>query len=262
VVPSGPLSGRRIVLTRRPRQASTLAALLEARGATVVEVPAIEVVPAPDPQPLDAALSALERYDWLVFTSANTVNAVIGRMAFLGLEPRLGARGPRIAAAGPATAAAFRQAFPEDRLAVAPADEFGAKGLLEVLVRQGVAGARVLLPGSTRARQELPSGLRAEGAAVDVVAAYATVAPEDLAQRVKSVLDQGFDLVAFASPSAVESFAEAAGERALSLPAVAIGPTTAEAARAAGFTVRAVAMPATAEGLAAAAEAALLTASH
>jgi uroporphyrinogen-III synthase len=97
---------------------------------------------------------------------------------------------------------------------------------------------------------------------VDVGVAYATVEPPDLAARAAAALAEGFDLLAFASPSAVESFAHAAGERARGLPAVAIGPTTAEAARAAGFEVRAVARPSTAEGLAAAAETALLTESR
>jgi uroporphyrinogen-III synthase len=256
------LAGRRIVLTRRPGQVSTLAGLLQERGAVVVEVPAIEIAPAPDPAALDAALEALGEYDWVVFTSANTVNAVLGRLTVLGLEPRLGARGPLLAAVGPATASALRQAFPADRVAIAPEESFRAAGLAVALARRGISGARFLLPGSTRAREELPDLLRAQGAAVDVVVAYATVEPVDLGERVSRALAEGFDLVAFASPSAVEAFAQAAGDRAQGLRAVAIGPTTAEAARAAGFDVRAVASPSTAEGLAAAAEAALLTASH
>jgi len=258
----GALAGRRIVLTRRAGQASPLVTLLQERGATVVEVPAIEIGPAPDPTGLDAALQALDRYDWIVFTSANTVNAVLGRMAVLGLEPRLGARGVKVAAVGPATAAALRQAFPADRVALAPEASFRAAGVAEAFSKRGVAGACFLLPGSTRAREELPAALRGAGATVDVVVAYATVEPPDLGERVSHALAEGFDLVAFASPSAVEAFAQAAGERAQGLRAVAIGPTTAEAARAAGFDVRAVASPSTAEGLAAAVEAAALTASR
>lgn len=258
----GSLAGRRIVVTRRPDQASPLTTLLQERGATVVEVPAIHIAPAPDPSALDAALEHLGRYQWMVFTSVNTVNAVLGRLTVLGLEPRLGVRGPKVAAVGPATAAALRQAFPEDRVAIAPEESFRAASLGEALARRGIEGARVLLPGSSRAREELPALLRAAGATVDAVVAYATLEPPDLAERVGRALAVGFDLVAFASPSAVEAFAQAAGERTAGLAAVVIGPTTAEAARAAGFEVRAVASPSTAEGLAAAAEVALLTASH
>jgi uroporphyrinogen-III synthase len=258
----GALAGRRVVVTRRPGQASPLSSLLQDRGAAVSEVPSIEIAAAPDVKPLDEALANLGRYDWVVFTSANAVNAVLGRLTVLGLEPRLEARGPKVAAVGPATAASLRRAFPQDRVALAPEESFRGVAVAETFARRGIAGARVLVPGSSRARPELPAALREAGATVDVVVAYATVEPPGLRERVAEALAEGFDLVAFASPSAVESFAHAAGERARGLPAVAIGPTTAEAARAAGFDVRAVARLSTAEGLVAAAEAALLTKSR
>lgn len=254
------LAGRRIVLTRRAGQASALARLFEERGASVVEVPAIEVAPPADSGPLDEALRSLERYAWLVFTSANAVNAVLGRLAMLGLEPRLGARGPRLASVGPATTTALRSAFPADRVALEPAGEFRAAGLLTAFTREALApGAQLLVPTSSRAKDELATGLRALGARVDVVVAYETVEPADLRERVEACLRSSFDLLAFASPSAVDGFVAAAGERSRGLPAVVIGPTTAQAARTAGLQVRAVAQPSTAEGLVAAAEAALAT---
>ena len=42
---SGPLAGRRLVVTRGKGPSTHLAALLEERGASVVEVPSIEIVP-------------------------------------------------------------------------------------------------------------------------------------------------------------------------------------------------------------------------
>jgi uroporphyrinogen-III synthase len=251
------LAGRRVVVTRRPGQSSTLAQLLAERGAAVIEVPAIEIRVPAEVAPLDEALRFLERYDWVVFTSANAVNAVLGRIAVLGLEPRLGARGPRLASVGPATTAALRSAFPADRVALEPAADFRAAGLVAAFVSQGRVPGRVLLPSSSRGRDELAAGLRVLGADVEAVVAYETVEPADLRERVLACLASGFDLLAFASPSAVDGFVAAAGERARGLPAVAIGPTTALAARAAGLDVRAVAQPSTAEGLVAAAEAAL-----
>ncbi len=231
--------------------------LLEERGAEVVEVPAIEIVPPADLAPLDEALRSLERYQWLVFTSANAVNAVLGRIAVLGLAPRLGERGPRLASVGPATSAALRSAFPADRVALEPPADFRAAGLAEAFGRVLGSGTRVLIPSSSRGRPELAQGLRALGAQVDVVSAYATVEPLDLRPRVEACLKAGFDLVVFASPSAVEGFVAAAGARSPGLPAVVIGPTTAQAALAAGLEVKAIARPSTSEGLVAAAEAAL-----
>lgn len=255
----GALAGRRIVVTRRAGQGSTLVDLLQARGATVVEVPAIEIVPPDDPGPLDDALSHLERYRWLVLTSANAVHAVLGRIAVLGLEPRLTARGARLASVGPATTAALRASFPADRVALEPPSDHRAAALAEAFVAQGLRGARVLLPSSSRAREELPAALAALGADVEIVTAYRTIEPPGLQARVDACLAEGFDLVAFASPSAVEAFASAVGPRAAGLRAAAIGPTTALAARGAGFDVRATARPSTAEGLVEAVETALGT---
>ena len=250
----GTLTGRRIVLTRRRGQSGRIGEMLEERGAHVLEVPAIEIVAPPDPGPLDEALRELERYQWVVLTSANAVSAVLGRLAVLGLEPRLGARGPKVASVGPATTAALGASFPEDQVALQPGTDFRAAALAEAFARRGVKGARVLVPASTRARDELVRELGELGARVDVVAAYSVVEPPGLGECVLRCLDEGFDLALFASPSAVEAFAQAAGDRARGTPVVVIGPTTEAAARAARFDVRAVASPSTAEGLLYAAE--------
>src|ERR1700737_3763878 len=62
------LTGLRIMVTRTDRQASALAGALQARGAEAVRCPVIAFEPiAVDP----AALQDLDRYDWLVLTSAN-----------------------------------------------------------------------------------------------------------------------------------------------------------------------------------------------
>jgi uroporphyrinogen III methyltransferase/synthase len=249
----GTLGGRRLVVTRPRSQSSRLLELLEERGASVVEVPGIEVEPPPDWAPLDEALLGLERYQWVVLTSANAVSALVGRIAVLGLEPRLSAHGARLACVGPATRAALEASFPGDRATLEPR-ESRAAALLEALAGVGVRGSRVLLPASSRARRELAEGLRALGAAVDLLPAYATVVPPGLAEAVRACLEGGFDLALFASPSAVEAFASAAGERARGLACAVIGPTTEAAARAAGLDVRAVASPSTTEGLVAAAE--------
>ena len=248
------LAGRRIVVTRRAGQASALVRLLQERGARVIEVPSIEVAPPADASALDDALRARDRFQWLVFTSANAVDAVAARLTALGLPPRLTPDGPKLASVGEATTAALRAAFPDDPVALEPAQGFRSAELARVFARESMAGARVLLPCSSRVRDELPRALRALGAEVLTVVAYETVEPPDLGQRVARCLEEGFDLVAFASPSAVEAFVAAAGERVRGLPVVAIGPTTAEAARAAGLDVRGIAAPSTAEGLVAAAE--------
>ena len=244
--PGRPLAGRRILLTRRSEQGGTLARRLTDLGASLLEAPAIEVGPPDDPGPLEEALSNLDRYDWLVFTSANAVAAVRDR------SPRALPSSLKLACVGRATSEAVRDAFPSHPVDLEPADAYRGLGLLEAFGALSAPPRRVLLPVSDLSRLELAEGLRALGAAVDRPVAYRTSTPAAFAARTGEALASGIDLVLLASPSAVQGFADVPGARAADIPVVAIGPTTAEAARAAGLRVLAVAQPSTAEGLVAA----------
>ena len=241
------LADRRILLTRRAQQSEPLARRLTDLGATVMFAPAIEVGPPEDPAPLDEALGALERYDWLVFTSPNAVAAVKARLEVLGRKAM--PTGLKIASVGRATSEAAQEAFRECRVALAPADDYRAEGLLEAFAKLAEPPRRVLVPASDLSRPTLAEGLRALGATVDQPIAYRTTTPEDLASRLQETLAAGFDLVLLASPSAVQGLADVLGADAAGLPTVVIGPTTAASARLAGMAVLGVADPSTVEGL-------------
>lgn len=238
---TGALAGRRFLVTRRPEQSGGLVALLREAGAEVREAPAIAVAGPEDASGLDAALQAVGAFDWVAFTSVNAVKAVAERLP-------AGASLPRLASVGPATSRAIEEALgrPPD---LVPESEFRAEGLAAALVARGVAGARVLLPLSDRARDTLESALRSAGAEVVRVVAYRTLAPPGAAEALAAALADGFDMALFASPSAVENVVALLGERARGLPSAVIGPVTEQAARAAGLDVRAVAEPSTAAGL-------------
>ena len=90
-----PLFGRSVVVTRAREQASELRLRLEALGAEVLELPAIEI------EPIDVALPTSPAYEWLVFTSANGVRAFFhDGLTPAGLDARALA-GVRLAAIGP-----------------------------------------------------------------------------------------------------------------------------------------------------------------
>jgi len=250
-----PLEGRRILLTRRPDQAEPLANRLATLGATVVLAPAIEVGPPEDPAPISEALRNLDRYEWLVFTSPNAVDAVKANLE--AVERKTLPTALKVACVGRATSQATQAAFRDCRVALAPADDYRAEGLIQAFAKLEVPLGRVLLPVSDLSRPALAEGLRALGAAVDQRIAYRTSTPEDLVSRLRDALAPGIDLVLFASPSAVQGFADVLGAGTSGLPAVAIGPTTAASARLAGMQILAVADPSTVEGLVAAAVRAL-----
>jgi uroporphyrinogen-III synthase len=135
-------------------------------------------------------------------------------------------------------------------------EEFTASSLVRLLAQQGVGGKRILVPQGSLARTELVQGLRDVGAEVHPVTVYQTIAAD--ARNAGPILDivrQGrMDVVTFASPSAVQNFAQLLPERSLvsigQVTTIAvIGPTTAQAIRDLRGTPVIVAADATAVGL-------------
>jgi len=242
------LTGRTVVVTRPAGEPSTLTDLLRAEGATVLEAPAIEILPAEDTGPLDDAVAELNEggFAWVVFSSPRAVDAACERMDALGLP-----RGMRamIAAVGPATAAALLEAGFHVHLVADP-------HTTDALADQFPAGrGRVLLPRADIAPPGLEDVLSAKGWTPVRVVAYRTGLSATLPDEVAWALDaRRVDAVAFTSASTVRGFASLTPERPV---AVAIGPVTARAAREEGFVVAAVAEPHTMEGLAAAVTSAL-----
>jgi len=252
-----PLFGRRVVVTRPRAQAGALADLLEAEGAEVITFPTIAIAPPPDPAPLERAVAAAGGYDWIVFTSANGVEAFFARFAAARLDVRELAS-VRLAAIGPETAAQLERRLL--RVAVTAAD-YRAEGLVAALAGEDLRGRRVLLPRAAGARPVLPDALRACGARVDEVVAYRAVPPAeaDVAGLTAALEAGAVDAVTFTSSSTVRNFVELLGRRATARllangrPAVAcIGPVTAATVRDLGLRVDVLPATYTAAALAAA----------
>jgi uroporphyrinogen III methyltransferase/synthase len=242
-----PLAGKRVLVTRPRDQAGALCALLAAAGAEPVSVPAIAIAPL-DPAPLQAALARLANYDWLVFTSVNGVQIFFRALAARGEDPGILA-GKRICAIGPATAAALTA-----RGLPAPLQprRFVAESVAETLIAEGVAGRRVLLPRAAGARPILAERLRAAGAVVEEIPIYAARAA-GAGATARTLLQAGeIELVTFTSASTVHHFLEMLGAGAAwpdGVRVACIGPITADAARAHGLPVDAIAAVHTGPGL-------------
>ncbi len=240
-----PLHGRRVVVTRAREQAGTMGGLLHALGAEVIELPTIEIQPAPDYTALDAALTNLSAYDWLIFTSANGVRFFFERLDLSAADVR-SIRG-RICAIGPAT----RESIQRAHLKVdVTATEYVAEGLLEALREYDLAGARVLIARAAVARDTLPKELALRGAQVDVVEAYRTLPPENLAADAAKILMRKPDWIAFTSSSTVQNLVAAAGAAALEgVRTASIGPVTSATLRKLGIPVTVEASVYTVPGL-------------
>lgn len=248
-----PLFGKRVLVTRARHQASALSELLRQYGAEPLEFPVIAIVPPENYAPLDQALQQASTYDWIIFTSANGVEMVIQRLLALGLDVRALA-GPALVAIGSATAEALQRYGL--RVELIP-EEFRAEGIIAALSKTGVPGKKILLPRAAEAREILPQTLRAQGAVVDEIFAYRTVAADPPSDEIYQLLEEGrVDAVTFTSSSTVRNFVERLTRRGLvakevlnEIVVACIGPVTANTAQELGIKVDLVAKEYTIPGL-------------
>jgi uroporphyrinogen III methyltransferase/synthase len=230
-----PLLGKRIVVTRTRKQASVLSNKLRALGAYVIELPTIRIEPPSDLREFGELVQDAHIYDWIVFTSANGVEAFFNIFFKLYDDAReIG--GVRIAAIGPATAQRVKDFHLHVDL---QPEEFVAEDVVHEFKKQGsIENLRILLVRAEKARDVLPKELSAMGAIVDEAFAYRTV-PEtrDTSGARRQLAKDGADLITFTSSSTVENFL------ALGLPwpkgmrVASIGPVTSKTARDHGLNI-------------------------
>ena len=186
---SRPLFGLRVLVTRPSHQAAGMVRKLESLGAVVSKLSAVEICEPADLHPVDRSLAQLRKgeWDWLVFTSANGVHALLRRLEALGRDLRdLGS--VQLAAIGPKTAEALREYHL--RADVVPASEFSSEGLVRALAPH-VRGQRVLLARANRGRELLQDELVKTAARVEQVAVYDQVDAVELNPAVLDALRRG-----------------------------------------------------------------------
>jgi len=246
-----PLSGKRVAITRAREQAGVLREKLAALGAEVIEIPTIEIRPPDSWEPLDAAIRRLEKFDYLLATSANGVRNFLARLAACGRDVR-DLKGLTIGAIGPVTAAELAGAGVKVDLLPS---EYVAEGLLAALGDCDLRGKAFLIPRARAARDLVPRVLKERGARVEVVEAYQTVAPDISAEELARLLTPPPDVITFTSSSTATNFAKLVGEDRLGqtlhgVVIASIGPVTSETLRKLGLTVTLEAHESTMAGLA------------
>jgi uroporphyrinogen-III synthase len=229
--------------------AGTFPGLLEALRAipaTVEEAPMMIFAPPLDWRPVDEAAKDLGRFEAVAFTSPRAARAFRERMVALGME-RMD-KPAAIWAAGAGTAQALGEGLgtarrPDDR---AVADQGAAAALAGAMLAARIRGP-ILFPCGDIRRDELPARLRDAGIVVEEVVCYRSVLASEADARSAAGRAR---VIVVASPSVAELLARScpAGERP---DLLAVGPTTAEAARAAGWAPAGVAARPTADALAA-----------
>jgi uroporphyrinogen-III synthase len=249
------LAGKRIVVTRADHQRGRLADALEEKGAEVISIATIAIVPPSSFADLDWSIQNLSSFDFLILTSANGVRSLAERVQACDVSWRTFEH-LQIACIGPATSAAV------SRLGLSVGftpEEYIAESVVSMLATR-VAGKSVLLVRGALGRDVIPSALAERGARVKVVEAYRTILPEESVPRVREVLAgrELPDAVTFTSSSTVENFFSLVKTAGVELPpglrAVSIGPVTSRTLREHNWKPAAQAAVADIPGLVAACE--------
>jgi len=196
-----PLNGRTVVITRAQEQQGEAHQLFKDKGARVLDLPALVIV-APDLwEPLDDALSGLEKFHWIVFSSSNGVRAVEERLQRMGDALERRPNNLKIAAVGKKTA------FSLQKLGVVPdfvPPKFVADSLFEHFPASGL-GLRILIPRvQSGGRTFLADAFDKTGAQVLEVAAYESCCPTKMPEATaKALLQKEVDAIVFTSGKTV-----------------------------------------------------------
>jgi uroporphyrinogen III methyltransferase / synthase len=236
-----PLKGKRIVVTRASEQAEDFIGTLESLGAEILLLPAVAFSEPDDFGPLDRAVSDLEKFDWVIFTSRNAVRFLASRFEHIEISlERVNSLmlTPNVAVIGNATS---YEAWSVGFIPQYEASESSGEALARELAEQ-VRGKRVLLPRSDQADARLPDALRDAGAEVTEVIAYRNVVPPFEPSVLDAIRGGAVDVLTFFSPSAYRRLAEEIGVETLrrqsgKILLASIGPTTSGAIRQDGLGV-------------------------
>jgi len=230
-----PMFGRRILVTR---EHSGGFESLKKLGAEILEFPTIEHRDPESWDEADQAISEIESYNWIVFTSKNGVVYFFKRFFGLGRDIR-DLKGINICAIGPKTQAEIEKHG--IRVALVP-EVFRAEGLVKAFGDEGVQGMRFLLPRAEEAREEFPEAVKEAGAEITIATVYRTICPEHHGKQLVRFFREGrITIATFTSASTFNNLVKMTGHQANELlrnvTLAAIGPVTKQAIEKQGLKV-------------------------
>jgi uroporphyrinogen III methyltransferase/synthase len=200
-----PLTGKTILVTRSVGQSSQFSDRLIASGATVIEMPTLEIGPPSSWEDLDHAIAHLSDFDWLILTSTNAIDYFFERLIAQGKDIRALA-GVKIAVVGEKTAYSLKQHCLQPDF-IPP--NFVADSLVENFPEK-LDSKKVLFPRvESGGREVLVKELTLKGAKIIEVAAYQSCCPNGIPPAAKLALqNRKIDVITFASSKTVEFFSQ------------------------------------------------------
>ncbi|MCW3995184.1 MAG: uroporphyrinogen-III synthase [Candidatus Bathyarchaeota archaeon] len=237
------LKGRTVAITRPAGQAEEAGALIRTMGGVPYYIPAIEIKPLSNPEPVKKFIVELceGRVDYVVLMSTNGVKYLFNIAESLNLDEELkkGLEKAFVIGVGPRTAQALQEVGV--RVDLVPA-KYSSDGLLEVFTERGVRGKTIRIPRTSNAAPILTEKLREMGADVEEIYVYESGLPVDERLKEKFYLDLisgKIDAIVFGSGLSAKNIFRMLSEKAPmeqlraiikdKVATVAIGPTTAQA---------------------------------
>lgn len=249
--PNGSLSGKTVIVTRAREQASLLVEEIENRGGEVIEFPTIKITEPEEFNQLDEAIDHLSEYNWLLFTSTNSVEAFFKRLRTLRKDIR-SLVGIKIGAVGSTTTNLLAEmGINVDYMPEKYTSKDMLEGLLKTFKVDGSEGnnlgtkslnrgIKILYACSDISGAELTEELKSDGIILNEIAVYRTQKEIGDSQRILELLmDKKVDFITFTSSSTVQNFVSAIGESNIELlldtKLICIGPVTANTAHELGL---------------------------
>ncbi|MDF5714884.1 MAG: uroporphyrinogen-III synthase [Rhizonema sp. NSF051] len=198
-----PLANKTVLVTRSVGQSSQFTELLTSSGATVIEMPTLEIGPPSSWDALDHAIAHLSDFHWLILTSSNGIDYFFERLLAQGKDARTLTK-IKIAVVGEKTAQSLKEhSLQADFI---PPD-FVADSLVANFPEE-LTGKKVLFPRvESGGREVLLQEFTAKGAEVVEVAAYQSYCPSSIPPTAELALQSGIvDVVTFASSKTVQFF--------------------------------------------------------
>ncbi len=200
---SVPLVGKTILVTRSVGQSSQFSDRLTEVGATVIEMPTLEIVPPSSWSGLDNAIAHLSDFHWLILTSTNAIDYFFERLNTQNIDNRALAK-IKIAVVGEKTAQRLKERSLE-------ADFIPPNFIADSLIAnfpEELTGKKILFPRvESGGREVLVKEFTAKGAEVIEVAAYQSCCPNSIPPAAELALqNKSLDIITFASSKTVQCF--------------------------------------------------------
>lgn len=241
-----PLLGVRVLVTRPAHQAGPMISQFSELGASTLLSPSILISEPEDWEPVDQAISDLEKYHYVVFSSTNGVKFFMRRLFALGFDTRRLARA-KVAVIGPRTA----QSLQEFGLRADIQPETYRAEALATSLQEHVDGKRILLLRASRGREVLSAELTRFGAQVDQVVTYQSTDDTRRDPDIESRWSE-LDWVTVTSSAIARSLHHQWGDKLKEVKLASISPITTKTLMELGLAPTAEAADYTVEGVVAA----------